>query len=151
MDKVVELLREYQDLFPTKFLDLKGIKEDLGVMKITLKPDTKLVKKRSYRLNPKYKEKAHLELDKILEAGIIELVEESDWEAYSFVDGFSGYHQIKITPEDRRKTTFVIEWGCFQYMVMPFGLKNAPTILSHVVIASFKEFIHIHLEVYFDD
>lgn len=34
-------------------------------------------------------------------------------EAYSFTDGFSRYHQIKITPEDRRKTTFVTKWGCF--------------------------------------
>eukprot|EP00253_Pinus_taeda_P026186 PITA_26186 len=36
-------------------------------------------------------------------------------EAYSFTNGFSGYHQIKITPEDRSKTTFVTEWGCFQH------------------------------------
>ena len=57
MDKVVELLCEYHGLFLTKFTDLKGIIEDLGVMKITLKPDAKLVKQRSYRLNPKYKEK----------------------------------------------------------------------------------------------
>ena len=35
-------------------------------------------------------------------------------EAYSLIDGFSRYHQIKITPEDRRKTTFAIEWGSFQ-------------------------------------
>lgn len=34
---------------------------------------------------------------------------------------------------------------------MPFGLKNAPAIFSHVVIAAFKEFIHKFLEVYFDD
>jgi hypothetical protein len=34
---------------------------------------------------------------------------------------------------------------------MPFGLKNAPTIFSRVVIASFKEFIHQFLEVYLDD
>ena len=53
--------------------------------------------------------------------------------------------------EDRRKTTFTTEWGCFQYTVMPFGLKNAPTIFSRVVIAAFKEFIHKFLEVYFDD
>ena len=44
MDKVVELLHENQDLFPTKFLDLKGILGDLGIMKITLKPIAKPIK-----------------------------------------------------------------------------------------------------------
>jgi hypothetical protein len=39
----------------------------------------------------------------------------------------------------------------YQYTVMPFGLKNAPTIFSRVVIAAFKEFIHQFLEVYLDD
>ena len=72
-------------------------------------------------------------------------------EAYSFTDGFSGYHQIKIAPEDRYKTTFAIEWGSYQYIVMPFGLKNTPTIFSRVVITAFKEFIHQFLEVYLDD
>jgi hypothetical protein len=72
-------------------------------------------------------------------------------EAYSFTDGFSGYHQIKIAQEDRHKTTFATEWGSYQYTVMPFGLKNAPTIFSRVVIAAFKEFIHQFLKVYLDD
>lgn len=49
------------------------------MMKITLKSDAKHIKQRPYHLNPKYKEKVCLELDKILEAGIIEHVEESDW------------------------------------------------------------------------
>ena len=34
---------------------------------------------------------------------------------------------------------------------MPFGLKNAPAIFSRVVVVVFKEFIHMFLEVYFDD
>ena len=46
-------------------------------------------------------------------------------EMYSFIDDFSGYHQVRIVKEDHYKTTFVIEWGCYQYTVMPFGLKNA--------------------------
>jgi len=49
-------------------------------------------------------------------------------ESYSFTDGFSGYHQIEITLEDRSKMTFTTEWGCFQYTIMPFGLKNMPMI-----------------------
>ena len=35
-------------------------------------------------------------------------------EAYSFTNGFSGYHQIKIAPKNRSKMTFVTESGCFQ-------------------------------------
>ena len=54
-------------------------------------------------------------------------------------------------PKDRHKTTFTIEWGSFQYTVMPFGLKNARVIFSRVVVVVFKEYIHKFLEVYFDD
>jgi len=79
VDKVVELLHEYQEIFPTKFPNLKGIIGDLGVMKINLKPNMKHVKQRPYHLNPKYKEKICLELDKMLVVGIIEPVEESNW------------------------------------------------------------------------
>ena len=70
---------------------------------------------------------------------------------YSFTDLFSSYHQIRIAPEDRHKTTFATEMGSFQYTVMPFGLKNAPAIFSRVVISAFKDFIHKFLEVYYDD
>ena len=62
-------------------------------------------------------------------------------EMYSFTDGFFGYHHIRITKEDRRKTTFVTEWRCFQYIVMPFGLKNVSAIFSRVVVTAFKYFI----------
>jgi len=72
-------------------------------------------------------------------------------EAYSFIDGFSRYHHIKIAPEDRHKTTFSIEWGSFQYTIMSFGLKNAPSRFSRVLVATFKDIIHKFLEVYLDD
>ena len=58
---------------------MKGIKGPMGEMKIPLKPDARLVKQRPYRLNPKYKEKVKIELDRILEERIIDLVEESEW------------------------------------------------------------------------
>jgi hypothetical protein len=72
-------------------------------------------------------------------------------DAYSFTNGFSGYHQIKIVPEDKHKMTFATEWGSYQYTIMSFGLKNAPIVFSRVVVTSFKEFIHKFLEVYLDD
>jgi len=190
VDKVVELLHEYQDLFPSMFTELKGIIGDLGIMKITLKPNAKPVKKIPYHLNPKYNKNICVELDKMLVVGIIEPVEESDWvspmvvqekkqkdeiriwvdlkklndtcvhdpfptlitnevfgnvggqKVCSFTDGFLGYHQIKIALEDRSKMTFETKCGCFQYTVIPFGMKNALAIFSRIVIDVFKEFIH---------
>ena len=54
---IADLLSEYQDLFPTKFIEMKGILGDLGVMKIPLREGAKPVKQCPYRLNPRYKRK----------------------------------------------------------------------------------------------
>lgn len=58
-------------------------------------------------------------------------------EAYSFIDGFSHYHHIRISPKDHNETTFAIEWGSYHSTVMPFGLKNDLTIFSRVVVIAF--------------
>nr|GEX17606.1 reverse transcriptase domain-containing protein [Tanacetum cinerariifolium] len=49
-------------------------------------------------------------------------------EFYCFLDGFSGYFQILIDPQDQEKTTFTCPYGTFAYRRMPFGLCNAPGI-----------------------
>ena len=51
----------------------------------------------------------------------------------------------------QRKTTFIIEWGSFAYNVIRFGLKNAPSVFSRIVITDFRYFIHKFIEVYMDD
>ena len=45
---------------------------------------------------------------------------------FSFLDGYNGYNQISIAPEDQEKTTFTCPWGTFTFYVLPFGLCNAP-------------------------
>nr|GEV29037.1 DNA-directed DNA polymerase [Tanacetum cinerariifolium] len=47
-------------------------------------------------------------------------------EFYYFLNGFSGYFQILINPQDQEKTTFTCPYGTFAYRRMPFGLCNAP-------------------------
>ncbi|GJZ58867.1 hypothetical protein Tco_0614683 [Tanacetum coccineum] len=47
-------------------------------------------------------------------------------EFYCFLNGFSGYFQIPIDPQDQEKTTFMCPYGTFAYCRMPFGLCNAP-------------------------
>ena len=44
---------------------------------------------------------------------------------FSFMDGYSGYNQIRMAAKDKEKTTFRTPIGNFYYTVMPFGLKNA--------------------------
>ena len=58
---------------------MKGILRDLGEMKIPLKLDVKPVKQRPYHLNLRYKDRVKVELDRMLDVGIIEPVEESEW------------------------------------------------------------------------
>ena len=79
MAKIIDLLHEFQDLFPTKFSKMKGILGDLGEMNILLKPDAKPVKKQLYRLNMQYKERVKDEINRLLDDGIIESVEELEW------------------------------------------------------------------------
>nr|GFB65540.1 DNA-directed DNA polymerase [Tanacetum cinerariifolium] len=56
-------------------------------------------------------------------------------EFYCFLDGFSGYFQIPIDPQDQEKTTFTCPYGIFAYRRMPFGLCNAPGIvLGHKIL-----------------
>ena len=102
IEKIVKLLWEYQDLFPTKITELKGILGDLGMMKITLKPNAKLVKQWPYRLNPKYKAKVHEELDKMLAARIIDPVEESDWVSPMLVQEEKQKGEIRICMDLRK-------------------------------------------------
>ena len=79
MAKIMDLLHEFRDFLPSKFSEMKGILGNLGEMKIPLKSDMKMVMQRPYRLNPQYKERVKAELDRMLDAGIIEPVEELEW------------------------------------------------------------------------
>ena len=79
MEKITDLLHEFQDLFQTNILEMKGILGDLGEMNIPLKLDVKPIRQRPYRLNSWYKERVKAEIHRMLDVGIIEPVEESEW------------------------------------------------------------------------
>jgi hypothetical protein len=79
IERITELLHDYSDMFSTTFTNMKCIASELGEMNIPLKPEARSVRQRPYRLNPIYKKKVKAEIDRMLEAGIIEPVEESKW------------------------------------------------------------------------
>ncbi|GJT16371.1 reverse transcriptase domain-containing protein [Tanacetum coccineum] len=72
-------------------------------------------------------------------------------EFYCFLDGFSGYFQIPIDPQDQEKTTFTCPYGTFVYRRMPFGLCNAPGTFQRCMMAIFHDMIEKTMEVFMDD
>jgi ribonuclease HI len=68
----------------------------------------------------------------------------------SMIDGFSGYNQVSVLPEDREKTTFTTPWGTFMYAKMPFGLMNAGATFQRAMDIAFigekDKFVVIYLD-----
>jgi hypothetical protein len=68
----------------------------------------------------------------------------------SMIDGFSGYNQISVMPEDREKTAFTTPWGTFMYAKMPFGLMNAGATFQRAMDIAFigekDKFVVIYLD-----
>ena len=72
-------------------------------------------------------------------------------EYYCFLDGYSGYNQIAIAPEDQEKTTFTCTYGTFAFRRMPFGLCNAPGTFQRCMMAIFSDMVEKTIEVFMDD
>lgn len=69
----------------------------------------------------------------------------------SFMDAYSGYNQIKMTPEDREKTAFITHRGVYCYKVMPFGLINAGVTFQKAMNKIFAAQLGRNMEAYVDD
>ncbi|RVW94477.1 hypothetical protein CK203_035660 [Vitis vinifera] len=129
--RLIDLLRSYLDVFAWSYEDMSGL-------------DPTIVKE---------------EIQKQLNVGFLSVVEYPEWLAnvvhvpkrttstvghsmLSFMDGFSGYNQIVMAPEDIEKISFITKWGTNCYRVMPFGLKNVGATYQRAATTLFHDMMH---------
>ena len=195
---VIELLKDYVDVFAWSYADMPGLDTDIVTHKLPLREGCNPVKQKLKRTRPDMAIKIKEEVQKQFDAGFLQTISYPSWIAnivpvpkkdgkvrmcvdyrdlnrsspkddfplphidvlvdntahakvFSFMDGFSGYNQIKMAPEDMEKTAFITPWGTFCYKVMPFGLKNAGATYQRAMVTLFHDMIHKEIEVYVDD
>jgi hypothetical protein len=69
----------------------------------------------------------------------------------SFLDCYSGYHQISLKEEDQLATSFITPFGAYCYITMPFGLKNAGATYQRAIQNTLKPQLGRNVEAYVDD
>ncbi|KAG8482600.1 hypothetical protein CXB51_023952 [Gossypium anomalum] len=148
---LIELLQEFKDIFTWSYQDmprlrfLQEVKYSEWVANIVPIPkkDRKVRMCVDYRDLNKVSPKDNFPLPHI--DTLVDNI--AGYLLFSFMDGFSGYNQIKMHPEDMDKTTFITLWGTFCYKVMPFGLKNAGAIYQQAMVNLFHDMMHKDIEL----
>ncbi|XP_047948934.1 uncharacterized protein LOC125194747 [Salvia hispanica] len=68
-------------------------------------------------------------------------------EYFCFLDGYSGYFQIYVDPEDQEKTTFTCPFGTYAYRRISFGLCNAPGTFQRCMMSIFSDLLEVYIEI----
>ncbi|KAJ2952278.1 hypothetical protein O0L34_g4558 [Tuta absoluta] len=70
---------------------------------------------------------------------------------FSTLDLASGFHQIPVADDSIERTAFVTPDGQYEYLRMPFGLKNAPAVFQRAIIKALGDLVNTYVVVYMDD
>ncbi|TYK03198.1 DNA/RNA polymerases superfamily protein [Cucumis melo var. makuwa] len=169
------VVREYPDVFPD---ELPGLPPPRVIdVTIELEPSTAPISRAPYRMAPAVLKELKVQLQELLDKGFIR-PSVSPWGApVLFVkkkDGLMGlcidyrelnkgatvfskiylrlgYHQLRIRDSDISKTAFRSRYGHYEFIVMSFGLTNAPAVFMDLMNRVFKDFLDLFVIVFIDD
>ncbi|XP_073041944.1 uncharacterized protein [Primulina eburnea] len=155
-DKLLRVLKDNICAIGWSIADIKGINPSMCMHKILMEKEHSPTIQPQRRLNPAMQEVVKKEEIKLLDACMIFPISDSKWRLavhafYCFLDGYSGYMQIPIDPEDQDKTNFTCLYGTFAYKRMPFGLCNAPATFQRCMMSIFHDMVEKYIEVFMDD
>ncbi|XP_078148594.1 uncharacterized protein LOC144544050 [Carex rostrata] len=191
----ISVVSEFVDVFPEEIPGLPPARE--VEFKIDLVPGTAPISKVPYRMAPAELKELKVQLEEMLEKGLIR-PSTSPWGApvlfvrkkdgtlrlcidyrelnkvtvknkyplpriddifdqlqgssvYSKIDLRTGYHQLRICPSDVERTAFRTRYGHYEYLVMSFGLTNAPTAFMDLMQRVFRDLLDTTVVVFIDD
>ncbi|RVW95993.1 Transposon Ty3-I Gag-Pol polyprotein [Vitis vinifera] len=154
------ILRQNHDIFAWAHSDMKGIHPSIASHRLNVFSTARPVRQKIRRFHPDRQKSSGMRLtncskpdssEKFL-IRIDQIVDSTSGQGMlSFLDAFSGYHQIPMSPDDEEKTAFITPHDLYCYKVMPFGLKNAGATYQRLMTKIFKPLIGHTVEVYIDD
>uniref|UniRef100_A0A2N9FUN2 Uncharacterized protein n=1 Tax=Fagus sylvatica TaxID=28930 RepID=A0A2N9FUN2_FAGSY len=148
---LIDLLHEYKDVFAWDYHEMPGIDPGLVAHSLNVEPGTRPVVQPMRTFHTEVEAQITQE-DEFPLPNMDLLIDSAAGHAmFSFMDGFSGYNQIRMSTRDAEKTAFRTPIGNFYYTVMPFGLKNAGATYQRTMTAMFHDMMHKEIEDYVDD
>nr|GFA28974.1 reverse transcriptase domain-containing protein [Tanacetum cinerariifolium] len=166
--KLCTLLKRNLDIFAWQPSNMTGVPRSIAEHRLNIREGYSPVRQKKRGQAPKRAKAIHLEVQKLVEAGILFKktcpqdfypLLEIDWKIESirgypfkfFMYAYKGYHQIQMAEQDEEKTAFHTSHGVYCYTKIPFGLKNAGATYQRLVDQAFAKQICQNLEIYVDD